>query len=710
MYVVERRHALPPRPRDGRDRVGGRGQRARARRRSTRRRSSSTASFSRAPPAPRWRSRGRSTRSAGRSARTTPRPARRCGASTRRRTTPTSGAGVGIWSTPAIDRERGLLYVGQRQQLRREPTGPLADSILAIDYKTGELKWSTQFTYPDVFSAGNPVGKDADVGASPNLWTSDGRALVGAGDKAGVYHALDRDTGEVVWETTLTPGSFFGGEIGSAAFVDGKLIAVSNVGEPRDQLPDGRGQGVRPRSGDRRDPLAGRGLPGEDLRARRRGARRGVRRHRCRRPRRARHRDRRASCGRTKAPDRTGCGPSIVDGRVLWGYGFTLFEGPGEGGVISFEVRAIAARPSRVALRDALVVVAVVIVLARVAVEPSDRSARGRRPQTRGRRSRRRPGCGARTAGAPGVTDRTMMSGGVERKFQLTVPRELRRQDAAPDRARAARADASRTRSSAGMTASPTWRRGTTSSAWRRRACSTARSRTGWRPRRTTTTTCTFISDLLDLLEAELCVDPRPGVLDGHVERRRRCRRCSRAGCPIGSPRSRPVAGVEFSDACRRRPGAGDRVPRHRRSDRDLRGRRAERRAGSRDVDYWKGDVPPGCPSTTGSTPRCGPGPRTTAATPKPVEEQVAPEVRRRTWQALQGRHRPLHRRRRRPRLARQARTRSSRRRSATPRPRSTRAPSSSSSSSNSGGPGSAAAQGWANDGAFSTSNARSSS
>ena len=81
-----------------------------------------------------------------------------------------------------------------------EPTGPLADSILAIDYKTGELAWSRQFTAPDVFSAGNPTGKDADVGASPNLWSSNGRALVGAGDKAGVYHALDRDTGQLVWE------------------------------------------------------------------------------------------------------------------------------------------------------------------------------------------------------------------------------------------------------------------------------------------------------------------------------------------------------------------------------------------------------------------------------------------------------------------------------------------------------------------------------
>ena len=37
-----------------------------------------------------------------------------------------------------------------------------------------------------------------------------------------------------------------------------------------------------------------------------------------------------------EAPARTGCGPSIVDGRVLWGYGFRLFGPAGEGGVISF--------------------------------------------------------------------------------------------------------------------------------------------------------------------------------------------------------------------------------------------------------------------------------------------------------------------------------------------------------------------------------------
>jgi len=247
---------------------------------------------------------------------------------------PASGAGVGIWSTPAVDRKRGLLYVGSGNTYA-EPTAPLADSILAIDYRTGRLAWSRQFTHPDVFSAGHPQGKDADVGASPNLWRSRGRALVGAGDKAGVYHALDRDSGEIVWETTLTPGSVFGGEIGSAALVDGKLIAVSNVGNPATNNPTNVAKvfALDPASGAvlwEGEDFAGQifapvgAVPGVAFVGTAAGTLAAL--------------DTRTG-GRLwtyRAPARTGCGPSIVNGRVLWGYGFSLFSGPGPGGIISF--------------------------------------------------------------------------------------------------------------------------------------------------------------------------------------------------------------------------------------------------------------------------------------------------------------------------------------------------------------------------------------
>jgi polyvinyl alcohol dehydrogenase (cytochrome) len=247
-----------------------------------------------------------------------------------------SGPGAGIWGTPAIDRERGWLFVGTGQSLA-EPTAPLTDSLLAIDYKTGKLQWSRQFTYPDVFSAAHPGGKDADVGASPNLWSAGGRDLVGAGDKGGTFHALDRDTGKVVWDRELTPGSFFGGQIGSAALVDGKLIASSNVGDPESNAPTDVTKvfALDPATGKIRwtaTELPGKifapigAVPGVAFVGTDRGLMTALD----------------VATGKRlwsyEAPDKTGCGPSIVDGRVLWGYGFVLFQGAGDGGVISFDL------------------------------------------------------------------------------------------------------------------------------------------------------------------------------------------------------------------------------------------------------------------------------------------------------------------------------------------------------------------------------------
>ena len=250
----------------------------------------------------------------------------------------TSGPGAGIWGTPAIDEARGLLFVGTGQGLA-EPTPPLADALLAIDFRTGELKWSRQFTYPDVFSAAFPTGKDADVGASPNLWTSDGRDLVGAGDKGGTFHAVDRETGEVVWDTELTPGSVFGGQIGSAAFVDGTLIASSNVGDPDTNAPTDVTKlfALDPATGEIRwatEDLPGKifapvgAVPGVAFVGTDRGTLSAL------------DTATGAELWTLQAPAKTGCGPSIVDGRVLWGYGFTLFGGPGPGGVISYTIGA----------------------------------------------------------------------------------------------------------------------------------------------------------------------------------------------------------------------------------------------------------------------------------------------------------------------------------------------------------------------------------
>ena len=249
----------------------------------------------------------------------------------------TSGAGEGIWSTPAVDTRLGLLYVGTGQNLN-SPSGPLADSLLAIHYKTGRLAWSRQFNHPDVFSTADFSGKDADIGASPNLWVEHGRAFVGVGSKNGTYYAMDRKNGRLVWEAHLAPGSTFGGALASAAVVGNQIIASSNVGDPAsnattntsvvDALNPATGhvEWTRHFAGNVFGPISavsGVAFVGTD-----KGTMTALD----------------VSKGKTLwsylAPGKVGGGASIVGGRVLWGYGFTLFSGSGQGGVISFVVSA----------------------------------------------------------------------------------------------------------------------------------------------------------------------------------------------------------------------------------------------------------------------------------------------------------------------------------------------------------------------------------
>jgi polyvinyl alcohol dehydrogenase (cytochrome) len=142
----------------------------------------------------------------------------------------TDGAGVSVWSSAAIDRERGLAYIGTGQAYE-EPAGPRSDSLLAIRYETGELAWSRQFTADDVFTFFSPPprGPDADIGAAPNLFRARGRDLVGVGDKAGVYAAFDRTTGETVWARRLADGSALGGVMVTAAYGRGVVYVTCNV-------------------------------------------------------------------------------------------------------------------------------------------------------------------------------------------------------------------------------------------------------------------------------------------------------------------------------------------------------------------------------------------------------------------------------------------------------------------------------------------------
>jgi polyvinyl alcohol dehydrogenase (cytochrome) len=79
-----------------------------------------------------------------------------------------------------------------------------------------------------------PTGPDYDFGSAPNeitFLTSHGlKTIIGAGQKSGIYYALDPDTGALLWRTQVGPGSALGGmEWGSATDGLRIYVAIANL-------------------------------------------------------------------------------------------------------------------------------------------------------------------------------------------------------------------------------------------------------------------------------------------------------------------------------------------------------------------------------------------------------------------------------------------------------------------------------------------------
>lgn len=187
-------------------------------------------------------------------------------------TVPKGYSGGAVWgSNPAVDLTRRTLYVstGNDYSIPLDPAfvacmaagGNEAaclspddhiDSVIALDMDTGAVRWATRLTLwlqvgvRDGSDSWNvscitapflncpvPPGPDYDFGSAPNEITyttaSGAKTIIGAGQKSGIYYALDPDTGAELWRTQVGPGSTLGGiQWGSAT--DGKRIyvAISN--------------------------------------------------------------------------------------------------------------------------------------------------------------------------------------------------------------------------------------------------------------------------------------------------------------------------------------------------------------------------------------------------------------------------------------------------------------------------------------------------
>lgn len=139
--------------------------------------------------------------------------------------------GVAVWSSFALDAPANTLYFTTGNNYTGQATA-LSDSIVAVDSRTGAVRWYRQTTPHDVWTKGNPKGPDYDFAGGPQLFeaTINGRLrrLVGAGQKSGIFWVWDRVTGEPVWHTTIGYGAVDGGIHGEASIGNGRIYVWSN--------------------------------------------------------------------------------------------------------------------------------------------------------------------------------------------------------------------------------------------------------------------------------------------------------------------------------------------------------------------------------------------------------------------------------------------------------------------------------------------------
>ena len=151
-------------------------------------------------------------------------------------------AGAPVWASPTVDAKRGLVYVVTGDSYTDAATNG-ADAIVAVEMKTGTVRWRNQVTTNDNFIVGcsgpvkvancpAPTGPDFDFGATPILFKHGSKQILVAGQKSGMVYGVDPDTGHTLWKTAVGAGSPLGGiEWGIGA--DSKYVFVPNsdIGE-----------------------------------------------------------------------------------------------------------------------------------------------------------------------------------------------------------------------------------------------------------------------------------------------------------------------------------------------------------------------------------------------------------------------------------------------------------------------------------------------
>jgi polyvinyl alcohol dehydrogenase (cytochrome) len=151
-------------------------------------------------------------------------------------------AGAPVWASPTVDAKRGLVYVVTGDSYTDATTNG-ADAIVAVEMKSGKVRWRNQVTTNDNFIVGcsgpikaancpSPTGPDFDFGATPILFKHGNKQILVAGQKSGVVYGVDPDTGRTLWKTAVGAGSPLGGiEWGIGADAKYVFVPNSDIGE-----------------------------------------------------------------------------------------------------------------------------------------------------------------------------------------------------------------------------------------------------------------------------------------------------------------------------------------------------------------------------------------------------------------------------------------------------------------------------------------------
>lgn len=161
-------------------------------------------------------------------------------------------SGSPVWTTPLIDKKRGVLYIGTGENTSLPATNS-SDSIFALDLKTGSVAWTFQATANDVWNAAclnggeacpENEGPDFDFGASMILsQDSKGKAVLLAGQKSGEVFSFDPDNkGKLNWRKRISLGTTNGGIHWGMSVYDNQVFVP--VSDPEREI-----EGYTPRPG-----------------------------------------------------------------------------------------------------------------------------------------------------------------------------------------------------------------------------------------------------------------------------------------------------------------------------------------------------------------------------------------------------------------------------------------------------------------------------